>query len=123
MFRMLHLIALGLFLAHAAAAHHSAAGVYHMDKPTIKLKGTVTKVEWQNPHVWFYIDVTEETGKKAWEVELQANPNALFRRGWNKNSLRIGDVVTVEGFLPRNASLNRVLSRSVILPDGRDLGS
>jgi hypothetical protein len=123
MSRMLLVTVFVVSCAVAVAAHHSAAGVYFMDKPAIKLKGTVTKVQWQNPHIWCYIDVTDETGKvKAWEVEIQANPNALFRQGWTKDSLRVGDVVAVEGYLPRNATLNRVLSRSLILPDGRELG-
>lgn len=124
MVRMLASIVLCLLGATVASAHHSAAGVYHMDKPTITLKGTVTKVEWQNPHIWIYVNVTDDAGMtKPWEVEIQANPTALFRRGWFKDSVRVGDVIAVEGFLPRNASLNRVLSRSLILPDGRELGS
>ncbi len=58
-----------------------------------------------------------------WEVEIQTNPARMYRAGWSKDSLKVGDAVTVEGLLPRNAALKRVLNRSLILPDGRELGS
>ena len=125
MFRILQLLLVfGFCFTSFAVAHHSTAAVYFMDDEPITLKGTVTKVEWQNPHIWTYIDVTDETGNVTnWEVEIQTNPARMYRAGWSKDSLKVGDDVTVEGLLPRNAALNRVLNRSLILPDGRELGS
>ena len=78
-------------------AHHSFAAEYDANKP-IKLSGTVTKIEWTNPHCYFYIDVKNvETGKiDNWALEL-GNPNALLRNGWTPNSVKIGEEVTVEG--------------------------
>ena len=78
-------------------AHHSFAAEYDANKP-IKLSGTVTKIEWTNPHCYFYIDVKNaETGKiDNWALEL-GNPNALLRNGWTPNSVNIGEEVTVEG--------------------------
>ena len=78
-------------------AHHSFAAEYDANKP-IKLTGTVTKIEWTNPHCYFYIDVKNaETGKiDNWALEL-GNPNALLRNGWTPNSVKIGEEVTVEG--------------------------
>jgi len=78
-------------------AHHSFAAEYDATKP-IKLTGTVTKIEWTNPHCYFYIDVkNEETGKTDnWALEL-GNPNALLRNGWTPTAVKIGDAVTVEG--------------------------
>ena len=86
-----------------ALAHHSFAAVFD-DKKPIKLTGTVTKLEWQNPHTWFYMDVKDETGKTTnWGMEM-GSPNLLIRAGWNRNSLKIGDVVTIEGFRARDVS-------------------
>ena len=87
-----------LLLAVAPAlAHHSFSAVFD-DKQPIKVTGTVTKIEWQNPHTWFYMDVKDETGKVTnWSMEM-GSPNLLIRSGWNRNSLKIGDAVAVEGF-------------------------
>ena len=83
-------------------AHHSFAAEYDRNKP-VTLTGTVTKVEWANPHARFFIDVKDETGKvNNWDLEL-ASPNGLMRRGWTRNSLKIGDVVTVTGWAAKNA--------------------
>src|ERR1700686_5458184 len=80
-----------------ALAHHSFAAEYDNNKP-VTLKGTVTKVEWMNPHARFYVDVKDDaTGKVTnWEFEL-GSPNGLMRQGWTKNSLKEGDQVTVAG--------------------------
>ena len=124
MFRTLKAVVIGLCFTAVAVAHHSTAAVYFMDDAPITLKGTVTKVEWQNPHIWAYLDVTDEVGNVThWEVEIQTNPARMYRAGWSKDSLKVGDAVTVEGLLPRNAALKRVLNRSLILPDGQELGS
>jgi DNA/RNA endonuclease YhcR with UshA esterase domain len=80
-----------------ALAHHSFAAEYDNNKP-LTMTGTVTKVEWMNPHARFYIDVKDQSGKVTnWEFEL-GSPNGLMRRGWTRNSLKEGDVVTVSGY-------------------------
>ena len=109
-----------VFLGFAAPAtpHHSFAAEYDSTKP-IKFTGTVTKFEWMNPHVYYYIDVKDASGKVTnWAVE-GGTPNSLYRQGWGKNSLKVGDVVTVEGFMAKKAGSNHINGRSVTLPDGR----
>jgi len=93
-----------LLLTGAAAvfAHHSFAAEFDAAKP-MKLTGLVTKVEWQNPHTFFYIDVTDTATRKVtnWAIEL-GSPNGLMRQGWTRNTLKIGDIVSVEGSLARS---------------------
>jgi len=90
-------------LASSGIAHHSFAAQFDAEKP-IELTGTVTKVEWRNPHAWFYIDVEGDDGNVAnWGMEL-ASPNLLMRKGWSRSSMKVGDAVTVEGFLARDGS-------------------
>jgi hypothetical protein len=86
----------------AAFAHHSFAAEFDATKP-MKLTGLVTKIEWQNPHTFFYIDVTDPAGGKVtnWAIEL-GSPNGLMRSGWTRNTLKIGDIVSVEGSLARS---------------------
>jgi hypothetical protein len=95
-------------------AHHSFAAEFDADK-TFKMTGIVTKVEWQNPHTFFYIDVTDQTTSKVtnWAMEM-GSPNGLMRAGWTRNTMKVGDVVAVEGSLARSG---RALgnARSVIL--------
>ena len=90
--------------AAPVAAHHSFAAEFDASKP-FKLTGVVTKVEWQNPHTIFYLDITDERTKKVtnWSFEM-GSPNGLMRNGWTRNTLKIGDVVTVEGSLARDGS-------------------
>ena len=82
------------------SAHHSFEAEYDRNKK-VTLKGKVTKVEWQNPHVYYYVDVADETGKVVnWAIEVGA-PNGLYRNGWRRDSLKIGDAVTVEAYLAK----------------------
>ena len=84
-----------------ALAHHSFAAQFDADRP-VTLEGAVTKVEWQNPHVWIYLDVTRPDGQvAAWECEGD-NPNTLTRMGWTGQSLQIGDPITIHGYQARN---------------------
>jgi len=86
------------------SAHHSFAAEYDASKP-LKLTGTVTKIEWTNPHCFFYIDVKTEAGKvENWAFEL-GNPNALLRNGWTPKSVKIGDEVTIEGTRAKDGTL------------------
>ncbi len=88
---------IGLMLASGSVvAHHSFSAEFDADHP-INLKGVVTKIEWMNPHAYFYLDVTEPDGKVVnWGLEM-GSPNGLMRAGWTRNTLKIGDVVTVDG--------------------------
>jgi len=98
-------------------AHHSFAAEYDSKKP-IDLKGTVTKVEWMNPHIYYYVDVKAKDGTVINYAVEGGTPNSLRRQGWGKDSLRVGDNVTVSGFMAKNGS-NHVNGRSVLLPDGK----
>jgi hypothetical protein len=101
------------------AAHHSFAAQYDRNKP-ITLKGAVTRMEWANPHIYFYLDVAGPQGAAAtWAIEGMA-PNVLYRAGWRKDSVKIADVVTVNGFLARDGS-KLVNMQSALLADGRNL--
>ena len=90
-------------VSFSGIAHHSFSAQFDAEKPFTMI-GTVTKVEWRNPHAWFYIDVEDDDGNVAnWGMEL-ASPNLLMRKGWNRSSMKVGDAVTVEGFLARDGS-------------------
>src|ERR1039457_4200973 len=98
-------------------AHHSFAAEYDAAKP-VKVSGTVTKMEWMNPHARFYVDVKDESGKVTnWEFEL-GSPNGLMRKGWTRNSLKEGDKITVDGYLAKDGA-HLANARTVALADGR----
>jgi hypothetical protein len=112
--------ALGILAAAAPLrAHHAFAAEFDGTKP-VKLTGTVTKMDWINPHAWLHMDVKGADGKVvAWMIEGGA-PNALLRRGWNRRSVPPGTVVTVEGFRAKDGS-TRASGGAVTLPDGTKL--
>jgi len=98
-------------------AHHSFASEFDANQP-VSLRGTVTQVEFINPHSWIHIEVTNDDGTKtAWEVE-GGTPNTLFRKGINDNTLPIGTLVAVEGYKARDGS-NRMSGRDITFADGR----
>ena len=108
-----------LLSAASASAHHSFAAEFDRNLP-VTVTGTVTKVEWMNPHARFYIDAKDDAGKIVnWDFEL-ASPNGLMRRGWNRNSMKIGDTVTVTGHRAKNNPTVGNAS-SVVLADGKKL--
>ena len=123
--RALSLITLSFGLLAAVAplqAHHSFAAEYDSKKP-VTLKGIVTKVDWTNPHVYCYMDVTDEAGKVInWGLEM-GPPNGLQRAGWTRNTMKVGDEVVVEGTLAKDGS-NQANARSVVMANtGRKLGA
>jgi hypothetical protein len=110
---------LGLLAPTGALAHHSFAAEYDVKKP-ITLKGTVTKVEWTNPHARFYLEVKDASGKvETWNLEL-VSPNVLVRNGWSRHTLNVGDQVTVEGSQAKDGS-QMANARTVTLADGKKI--
>ena len=115
------IFAAGALLLAAAPvwAHHAFSAEFDTEKP-VKFKGTVTKMEWINPHAWIHIDVKGEDGKVTeWMIEAAA-PNSLLRRGWTKNSLPVGTEIVVEGFQAKD-SANRANGSVITFTDGRKL--
>jgi hypothetical protein len=118
------LAAAALLIGRAPAlAHHSFAAQYDANKP-VEMKGVVTQVDWTNPHARFYIDVKNDKGEvTSWNFEL-ASPNVLVRNGWKKGTLKIGDQVTVTGYLARSEPTSgprMAIAGGVTAPDGRQL--
>lgn len=102
-------------------AHHSFAAEFDANLP-VSFTGVVTRVDWRNPHIWIFIDVTDSEGRVTqWEVEGGA-PNSLFRAGWRRDSVKIGDRVTVEGFRARRKETAANM-RSMLAADGKRLFS
>jgi len=109
-------------VAVPAVAHHSFAAEYD-NKKQVTLKGVVTKVDWMNPHVYFYLDVKDDAGAITnWALEM-GPPGLLSRSGWTRNTMKVGDEVTVEGTLAKDGS-HQANSRSVTMTNtGRKLGA
>ena len=111
------IISLGLAAGRPAAAHHSFAAEFDATK-AIRLTGALTKLDWTNPHTYFYLDVKEDNGSVAkWSCEA-GSPGALSRRGFKRGDLKLGDTIIVDGYRAKDGS--RLMdARRVTLPDGR----
>ena len=111
-----------LFSTVSIVAHHGAATAYDTAKK-VTLHGTVTKLEWQNPHVFYYLDVAEASGNVTnWAIEA-STPNQLYREGWRKNDLKIGDAVTLTNSSPARNGLPKAFGGTLTLANGRKVFS
>jgi len=116
---VLPLVLLAMLSSIPAHAHHSFAAEFDGSKPT-RLVGKITRVEWTNPHSYFYVDVVDAKGKLTnWGCE-GAGPGALSRRGWKKGDLKLGDTIVVDGYRAKDGS-NLIDARRVTFPDGRSV--
>jgi hypothetical protein len=112
-------LAAGLWLTAAAAlAHHSYTAEFDVEKP-VKMTGVLTKLEWTNPHIWLYLDVKDDTGKVTNWGFSASPPGMLTRRGITKNSLKLGEVLTISGHRAKDGS-NNASGNVVVFADGRD---
>lgn len=107
-----------LFLAVIVSikGHHAFAAEFDVNKE-VKLEGTMTKIEWFNPHIWIYLDVKENGSLVKWQCEGGA-PNSLTRNGWTRDALKSGDVITIDGYLAKDGS-KTCNARSIMLPGGK----
>ena len=111
-----------LFPVMPASAHHAFAAEFDAKKG-IKVSGTITKLEWTNPHAWLYVDVKDESGKlTSWSFEL-GSPNGLMRQGWSRNSMKIGDEVIVDGSLAKDGSKGGNARSVTMAATGKKLGA
>ena len=110
---------ISLLAARSVLAHHSFSAEFDENRQ-VTLTGVVTKVEWMNPHAHFTVEVKDDSGSMlSWDFET-GSPNALSRRGWTRNSLKLGDIVTVQGLRAKDGS-KIASARSVTLADGRKI--
>ena len=109
--------AAGLLAAVPALAHHSFAAEFDGQKP-FRVTGALVKIEWTNPHIYFYVDAKDESGAAVRWTFSSASPGALSRRGFKRGDLKLGDTIVVDGYLARDGS-RFMDARRVMLPDGR----
>ncbi len=117
--KLVFLVAIGALVSSAHVnAHHAFAAVFNGEDP-IEISGTITKVEWMNPHTWFYIAIENSTGEaENWALEM-GSPNGLVRRGWSRRTLQVGDRVRVSGYRAKDGA-NMASVKNVVLGDGRE---
>jgi len=103
-------------------AHHAASAAYDVSKK-VTLAGTISKLEWKNPHIFYYIDVKDQAGKvTTWAIE-GSTPNQLYRNGWRKKDLNIGDTVTLKDSSPARDGAKKAYGGKLTLADGRTVFS
>ncbi len=114
-------VGVGVALGGASAsAHHAFAAEFSAEHPVHFAEATITKVEWINPHAWFHVEVTQPNGEvESWMIEA-GNPFNLFRRGFSRDVIKVGMVVTIDGYQATDGS-NRANGRDMRLPDGTTL--
>jgi len=110
--------ALLLMLSAPVRAHHSVSAEFDQSKP-VKFTGTIKKVEWMNPHIYTHVEVKEADGKMVVYRVEGGPPNSLFRQGWRKDSLKVGDIVTVSGIRAKSETSMNIGQATITTSDGR----